>query len=95
MNLKKRKGRLGGALCKITHDSYLRFLDGVCARALPAAVFEALLVVPLRKTLDAALAARGDVTFCELLFAIMFTSVHMFRWDYTIYVQNSQTKHNM
>lgn len=52
--------------------SYLwDFLDGVCARALPAAVFEALLVAPLLSTFDAALAARAEVTFCAFVFAIM------------------------
>lgn len=46
------------------------FREGVCARALAAAVFEALLVEPLRKTFEAALAARGDVTFAAFGFAI-------------------------
>ncbi|HMA47658.1 MAG TPA: hypothetical protein VKP11_10725 [Frankiaceae bacterium] len=38
-------------------------LAGRCARADPAALFDAALVRPSRKTFDAALAAFADVTF--------------------------------
>lgn len=39
------------------------FLDGRCANALPAAVFDFALVLPSRSTADAALAALADVCF--------------------------------
>ncbi|MCB6475562.1 hypothetical protein LI171_04830 [Emergencia timonensis] len=42
-------------------ESYLVFLDGVCASALAAAVFEVLLVRPSLNTLDAAVAAFLEV----------------------------------
>jgi len=48
------------------------FLFGVCANAEPAAVLEFLLVLLSRKTLDAAEAERGEVTFFEL-FAVTKT----------------------
>lgn len=38
-------------------------LDGLCERALPAADFDFLLVLPSRRTLEAALAAFLEVTF--------------------------------
>jgi len=38
-------------------------LDGLWERALPAADFDFLLVLPSRRTLDATLAALFDVTF--------------------------------
>lgn len=63
----------GGNLAQLK-ENYLVFLDGVCDRADPAAVFEALLVLPSRSTLDAADAARLDVCF-EFL-AISITSLH-------------------
>ena len=39
------------------------FLDGLCERALPAADFDFLLVLPSRRTLEATLAALFEVTF--------------------------------
>lgn len=48
---------------------HLRF-EGFCTNALPAAVFDARDVLPSRKTLLAALAARGLVTFDLLVLAI-------------------------
>lgn len=47
---------------------YLVFLEGVCDSAEPAAVFEALLVLPSRRTREAAEAARFEV--CLVFFAI-------------------------
>ncbi len=38
-------------------------MDGLCANALAAAIFDVLLVRPSRSTLDAADAAASDVTF--------------------------------
>ena len=38
-------------------------LDGLCERALPAADFDFLLVLPFRRTLEAALAALLEVAF--------------------------------
>lgn len=43
--------------------TYFVFLDGRCANALPAAVFDFALVLPSRSTADAALAALADVCF--------------------------------
>ncbi|WP_179286718.1 hypothetical protein [Megasphaera elsdenii] len=54
--------------------------DGVCANALAAAVFEALLERGFRKTLDAAEAAFLEV--CLLFLAINITYLSA---DYTIY----------
>lgn len=47
------------------HFSYYRFpfRGAVCARALPAADFEARLVLPSRRVFEAALAAALDVCF--------------------------------
>lgn len=56
------------------------FRDGVCANALAAAVFEALLEWGFRKTLDAAEAAFLEV--CLLFLAIHITYLSA---DYTIY----------
>lgn len=39
------------------------FFLGVCAKALPAADFDLLLVLPSWRTFDAAIAALGDVCF--------------------------------
>lgn len=44
-------------------NGYLFLVDGVCARVLPAADFDALPVLPSLRTLDAALAALGEVCF--------------------------------
>jgi len=43
------------------HDRFFDGFAGVCANALPAAVFEAAPVRPSRNTFEAALAARGLV----------------------------------
>ena len=51
---------------------YFVFLDGVCANALAAAVLEALLVRPSRKTFDAALAARLEVCFVLAIYSPPF-----------------------
>ena len=45
------------------------FFRSVCDNALPAAVFEALLVLPSRRTLDAADAALAEV--CFVFFGIL------------------------
>ena len=49
-------------------ENYLVFLDARCANALPAAVLDALPVLPLRSTFEAALAALAEV--CLLFLAI-------------------------
>jgi hypothetical protein len=49
------------------------FFPGRCANALPAAVLLAFPVAPLRRTFDAAFAARALVT---LPFAMPLTSSH-------------------
>lgn len=54
--------------CLALSRNYLFFLEGLCAKALPAAVFEAFPVRPSRRTLEAAVAARLDV--CLLLLAM-------------------------
>ena len=43
--------------------------EGFCDRALPAAVLDALLVRPSRRTFDAALAAFAEVTLFAMMFA--------------------------
>lgn len=48
--------------------------EGRWANALAAAVLDALLVRPSRRTLEAALAARAEVTFPPLDFGIMSPS---------------------
>lgn len=51
-----------------THSSHFFFLeDGLCDNAEPAAVFEALLVRPSRRTFEAALAAFALVTFLDFI----------------------------
>jgi hypothetical protein len=58
---------LGRQICSVsnrkqTGDSYfLRLFGAACDRALPAAIFDAVLVRPSRKTFEAALAALGLV----------------------------------
>lgn len=43
------------------------FVEGFCANALAAAVFESLLVRPSLNTFEATVAALGDVTFADAL----------------------------
>lgn len=52
---------------RISHRPHACFFfpaDGLCANALPAAVLEVELVLPSRKTAEAALAAEGEVSRC-------------------------------
>ena len=60
---------------------YGRFLPPLFSRwdkADPAAVLLDLLVLPLRKTFDAAFAARGDVTFFAIAFSSITADVNFF-----------------
>lgn len=50
----------------------LFFFDGVCAKALPAALFESLPVLPSLSTLDAALATLLEVCFLFMPFSPLF-----------------------
>ena len=50
-------------------DTYFVFFEALCAKALPAAVFEALPVRTSRRTLEAAEAAFAEV--CLLFLAIL------------------------
>ena len=56
-------------------SSYLVFLLGRCAKALPAAVLLALLVLPSRRTLDAAEAALALVCFEFFILFLFFCVV--------------------
>lgn len=64
--------------CSVRPD-YFFFLEGVCAKALPAAVLDALPVLPSRKTCEAADAARGEVCFLFAGIVIVICTVFLFR----------------